>query len=288
MNRAALIALVLSPPIFVSCSHDHLDFGVPGGGDAAAVEGCNDGGRCADASMDGSLHAGSSDGSTDAGASHAQGQSPGAPGLPFNLDPDGHPTTTSEWAPWCAEMKSFTELCDTGIDEDCDGRVDEFVGLGDSCMNGCYEGVYVCNTQTNSLVCQGPGGCRNDVPPPCGDGFVEADEECDPNASDERSGITCTVDCHRPLFVLCVTSGEPDPSVCDALHKCDERIGACVPVIGRQQRRCPNIRVEGGADGDFYPMLETEDGECLVTCSKPDQCPGILSDCYMGFCAAPF
>lgn len=184
-------------------------------------------------------------------------------------------------------MKSFEELCDTGIDEDCDGMVDEFPGLGASCMTGCNEGVYVCNTQTNSLICQGPSGCKNDVPPACGDGLVSANEECDPNAPDERSGITCTMDCHRPLFVLCTTSGQADPSVCDALHKCDERIGACMPVIGPGQPRCPKVHVEGGADGDFYPMLETEEHECLITCSKPDQCPGILSECYMAFCAAP-
>jgi hypothetical protein len=280
------MALVLTLPGLAACGHDRLDFSASGGDGGATAVGCDDAGRCADASID-AMQVGSSDENMDAGASVNGGPS-SAPGLHFNRDPDGYPTTLGHWAPWCAEMKSFTELCDTGIDEDCDGRVDEFMGLGDSCMNGCYEGVYVCNTQTNSLVCQGPGGCTNELPPPCGDGFVEADEECDPNAADERSGITCTVDCHRPLFILCVTTGTPDPSVCDALHKCNERIGACVPVIGPQQRRCPNIRVEGGTDGDFYPMLETEDGECVVTCSKPEQCPGILSDCYMGFCAAPF
>ena len=289
MKRAAFIALVLSLPPLAACSHDHLNFSVPEGdaalrGDASAYD-CTDAGDCGVPRRDAANSGGRVDAAADASGSESGG-SGNAAGLHFNENPDGYPTTAGHWAPWCDQMKSFEELCDTGIDEDCDGRVDEFMGLGDPCFNGCNQGVYVCDPKTNSLVCQGPGGCANNVPAPCGDGLVGADEQCDPNAPGEQPGVTCTKDCKRPNFVLCEMQGVEIPDACDAFHTCDKKVGWCVPVTNTGVLRCPKIPVEGGASDDYYPMIE-ENHECLITCSKSDQCPGILSECYMGFCAAP-
>ena len=84
-------------------------------------------------------------------------------------------------------------------------------------------------------------------------------------------------------------AGVAHPELLRRLHVCDEHIGACMPVIGPRQPRCPQLPIEGSAtDDEFYPMLETENGECWVTCSESDQCPSSLSECYMGFCAVPF
>jgi hypothetical protein len=154
-------------------------------------------------------------------------------------------------------------------------------------MNGCYEGQYVCHVETSTLVCGGRGGCTNEVPPSCGDGWKAYDEECDPAAAGEEWGVTCTADCRRSLFVRCVTAGVVDKDICSDLQACNERIGACVPVVGPRQPRCPKLPVEGSEDGSVYPMLETEGGECWITCSEPEQCPGLLRECYMGFCAVP-
>ena len=127
------------------------------------------------------------------------------------------------------------------------------------------------------------------VPAPCGDGILGSDEECDPNAPSEQAGITCTLTCERPLFIRCVDAGIAYAERCDDLHVCNERLGACMPLLSTRQPRCPRLPVEGDATGSrFYPMLEMENGECWVTCSESAQCPSSLSDCYMGFCAVPF
>lgn len=207
----------------------------------------------------------------------------------YQDDPLGYPTGPGQDAPACTQGQSFAEVCANDLDEDCDGTVDEYPGIGEPCASGCGEGTYVCSAETNALLCRGLQGCMNEIPPSCGDGFLNSGEECDPNAPSEIAGVTCTLTCDRPLFIHCVEAGLAFPERCDDLHVCNERIGACVPVIGPRQRRCPEIRIAGSsADDAFYPMLETEDGQCWVTCSESDQCPSSLSDCYMGFCVVPF
>lgn len=202
------------------------------------------------------------------------------------LDPHGYPTAPMQITVACMRGQSFPEVCANDLDDDCDGMVDEYEGIGATCRTGCGEGTYACSASTNALVCL---GCTNDVPPPCGDGLLNSDEECDPNAPSEMPGITCTPTCTRPLFVHCVQAGIAFPDRCPDLRVCNERIGACVPVIGPQQRRCPQLPIEGNsAAGAYYPMLEVESGECWVTCSESAQCPSSLSECYMGFCVVPF
>jgi hypothetical protein len=207
----------------------------------------------------------------------------------YQDDPRGYSTGPGQVTSACKRGQSIAEVCGNDLDEDCDGTVDEYPGIGAPCMSGCGEGRYVCSADTNALLCRGKQGCANDVPPRCGDGLPGTDEECDPNAPSETPGITCTLTCNRPLFIHCVQAGVALPELCNDLHVCNERIGACVPVIGPRQRRCPQIRIEGGAaEDEFYPMLEVENDECWVTCSESAQCPSSLSECYMGFCVVPF
>jgi hypothetical protein len=56
-----------------------------------------------------------------------------------------------------------TELCGTGLDEDCDGEVDEGYNDGDACNNGelgvCAEvGEYVCTDDRLDTYCNAPAG----------------------------------------------------------------------------------------------------------------------------------
>lgn len=309
MRRVFLILACVA-----GCGHDHLDFALSDGGRARGSSPCDgslsclytiDGGSRPDGSLiehDGGSALNSS--SKDHGGAGSRSGSPSAAnpnGAPsagdlasdprFQDDPAGYPTPAGHEPPWCDQGKSFDEVCGNDVDDDCDGTVDEFPGIGSPCRGGCGTGIYVCDTVTNALLCRGRQGCvasQTDGPKPCGDGVVTSGEQCDPAAPHEQLGVTCTADCRRPLFVRCVTAGVSNPDVCDALHKCDERIGACVPVLGPQQPRCPKIPVEGSGSNDkFYPMLETENGQCWITCTKSDQCPSVLSDCYMAFCAVP-
>lgn len=303
--------LIVLTILLTACGHERLDFKLPDGGGI--------GGRDGARSLKSMDYAGSRSSSVDSlwdsaaldprlldGAGFGPGSVPaesgnggtgdsanagvGAQAQHYQRDPRGYPTGPGQLAPSCMEGESFDEVCGNDMDEDCDGTVDEYPGIGAPCRAGCGEGVYVCSTSTNALLCLGDQGCMNPVPAPCGDGLLGPDEQCDPNAPSEEPGLTCTLTCERPLFIRCIDArGIMHADRCDDLHTCNERLGACMPVIGPRQRRCPQIPIEGSAaDDHFYPMLETEDGECWVTCSKSDQCPSLLSDCYMGFCAVPF
>jgi hypothetical protein len=297
--------------LLTACRHEQLDFALPDGGhgdgDAGARSatkvGCARAASCRESSdsavfSQGSLdEAGPADSADSAGGgASAEGTGTNsapdpqtAPAERYQDDPLGYPTGPGQRAAYCGQGQSFEEVCGNDLDDDCDGMVDEYPGIGASCSGACRVGIYVCSTSTHTLLCQGAQGCKNAVPAACGDGFVGSDEACDPNAPSETPGVTCTLTCDRPLFVPCVQAGVVFPELCDDLHVCNERIGACVPVLGPRQRRCPQLRIEGSASADeFYPMLEVENGECWVTCSESEQCPSSLSDCYMGFCVVPF
>jgi hypothetical protein len=292
-----------------ACGHEKLDFALPDagrGGAHAQMDGAPPGTevpcassdwRCRDFVDSAGLDVDSPKGIGGSGlsAGAASGSNAGVDGAVehadrYQDDPRGYPAGPAHLTLACASGQSIPEVCANDLDDDCDGTVDEYPGIGAPCVSGCgQEGIYVCDAETNALLCRGPQGCRNEVPPLCGDGLPDSHEECDPNAPSEVPGVTCTLSCTRPLFVRCVQAGAAFPERCDDLHACDERVGACVPVIGPRQRRCPQLRIEGAsADDEFYPMLEMENGECWVTCSESDQCPSSLSQCYMGFCVVPF
>jgi hypothetical protein len=302
MRLLSVLAILVA-----ACGHEELDFDLPDGGGSNSQHsaGSSTQVRCSGSasSCRESMNAAEDDqGSRDVTGGDASAASSGAAAAgtggnnapdqgvgqakPYQDDPHGYPTGPGQLAASCAHGQSFAEVCGNDIDEDCDGTVDEYPGIGAPCRSGCGEGIYVCSTSSYALLCQ---GCNHELPAPCGDGFHGSDEECDPNAPFEEAGVTCTQTCERPLFIRCVDAGFAHPERCDELHVCNERIGACMPVVGPRQPRCPQLRIEGNSSGDqFYPMLETEGGECWVTCSESQQCPSSLSECYMGFCAVPF
>lgn len=312
-----------------ACGHDQLDFSLPDAGDAADGQGgsrsaatCDQAGPLGQRSASGAgaldsrsgFSAGAGQGSAAAGSDGVSGaaagggvsggggtddagESNGFDAIPdelrFQDDPNGYPAVPGQRAPWCERGQSFEEVCANDVDEDCDGTVDELDAIGQPCGDGCGEAIYVCDAVTNTLVCRGHQGCSTDVPESCGDGLPDVGEECDPAAPGETSGVTCTLTCERPRFVRCIDGEGSHPELCrTGTEVCNERIGACMTVIGPSQRRCPEIPVEGGEPGDIYPMLEVQNKEgepwqCWVTCSESAQCPSTLSECYMGFCAVP-
>ena len=307
MHLTALMILL------AACGHEQLDFALPDGGhsenanqdDAHSAQQMGHAGSVSSnrdsfdmSQLDQELPDAAGGAASTAGAASAAGsgaigasqQAADQPGL-YQDDPSGYPTSPGHLAESCSQGQSFNEVCGNDLDEDCDGTVDEYPGIGAPCLSGCGDGygAYVCSTLTNTLLCLGGEGCIHMLPEPCGDGLLDAHEECDPNAPFEEAGVTCTATCTRPLFIRCVDAGIAQPELCDSLHVCNERIGACMPVIGRSQPRCPRLAIEGGSGNDeFYPMLETENGECWVTCSDSAQCPSSLPECYMGFCVVAF
>lgn len=313
--RRFVIALVTC---LGACAHDKLDFGLPDAGGAQSIErrhggadsglsscqgpmcpsdiGAADGDDTYDSILDAALaaHGAKPFGALDAGSNRTEGPTDEQHNGQVEVDPNGYPTPPGQQAPWCDQGQPIDEVCGNAVDDDCDGTVDEFSGGGEPCRIACGDGIYspgiyVCDVATNSLSCQPSSpDCIMPAsnPPRCGDTVVDPGEQCDPADPKERAGITCTSDCRRPLFVRCLIDGMLEPDICDPLHACSERIGACVPVISAMQPRCPEIPIEAGGS-EFYPMLETEDGQCWLTCLDSSTCPSPISDCYMGFCAVP-
>jgi len=95
------------------------------------------------------------------------------------------------------------ELCGTGVDEDCDGEVDE-----DDCLAPCEEGDHTCDT---------------DVLQKCENGYWTNQENCSTN------GKVCD-----PVMKDCVDScTSDDQKVCrgDVLYQCDSGTGQFLPVM---------------------------------------------------------
>lgn len=215
-------------------------------------------------------------------------------------DADGYEATDETTPSWCGGRESTEELCGTGIDEDCDGTVDEAIGVGEPCSPDCVSAVYECAAGTSELACTtNIPACINPGRLMCSNGVLDELEQCDPEAPNEQLDVTCDGYCRRPGYaVACIRNGRPDSSLCSGIQVCSRYVGACVPALTELLPRCPNLRVEGGGTDEFYPMIEVPGGdpneerpmeadECWITCGENETCPTIANQCYMGFCVVP-
>lgn len=225
-----------------------------------------------------------SSGSGSAGSGAARGGSGGESGLAGSGAPMCDPAAQDCGAagtgapPGCIPTAATEPTACNGVDEDCDGHVDELVKVA------CYDGAQGCMADGSAgYRCTGscrPGfaTCAQGAPGPC-DGQVVAerelcaeggalasDEDCDGHIDE---GCACTAP-DQPCYSG--PSGTRDVGPCRAgIRSCESSGGACAGEVLPQTESCAN----SGADDDC-------DGEA-------DDVPGMGEPCTapaMGRCAA--
>lgn len=197
------------------------------------------------------------------------------------LDGEGWPVDDPSWDARCgadAGMEaesSRDEFCGNGVDDDCDGTVDEHDA--DRCIGGCdfeRDGDLMCDPFSGKSWCN----CFAGGPRGCGDGIVSDDEECDPRAPDALpkrlysqagQGSTqlqpyCTDDCKLDtLFAACGQrfylaetqswhidfkptfsrfGEDQETPYCDSGTVCDPSTFACMPSVGESFTECPELK----------------------------------------------
>ena len=202
-----------------------------------------------------------------------------------------------KFGPCVGEIKPEKELCDgKGLDEDCDGKVDQFPPC--KCTKGktqsCGSDVGECKKGTQTCDKGGKfGACTGEIKPVAElcDG---KDNDCDGSTDEDFPGLgqqcsqgkglclrTGTSVCSQDQkSVVCTAkAGSPSKEVCDGKdNNCDGQIDE---GYAKLHQPCSQGQGECKNTGKYTCKADGSDVECGVTASPPqaEVCDGKDNDC---------
>ncbi len=196
-----------------------------------------------------------------------------APGCSDDSNPPA--TSTNNDTGTCTISAGGIEICD-GLDNDCDGEVDEDYQVGETCsVQGCDEaGTQVCSEDQTSTMCERPSSCVADmgeVDMPEDEGQPDQSTPCDSACG----GQTPICDVAADTCVQCLNNNECGNGVCDTTTK------SCVECLGDQD--CTDRVCLVGATTEDNACVECRgNGECLTAeaslCSASNECSACVAD----------
>jgi hypothetical protein len=175
------------------------------------------------------------------------------------------------YGPCEGEVLPAAEICDNGLDENCNGESDEAAG-GCSCAAGatepCYsgpggtEGVGQCESGTKTCKGDGSGwaACLGEVTPTLENCLTPEDEDCDGDINEAEAGCGCVPDATLPCYTGLV--GTEGVGACAGGQKtCQEdgvAYGSCVAEVTPVAEVCGDE-----VDEDCNGVNESCDGNPL-------------------------
>ena len=235
---------------------------------------------------------------TDACVSNACGHTPAGPQSCYTgpagtegvgtCQPGTQSCSNNSWGACVGEVTPQTEICD-GLDNDCDGVVDDGFDVGESCTVGIGEceatGTKVCTADHSGTECDATPGvpadeiCIDEKDNDC-DGSV--DEGCSCNTGDTTSCGTTDVGecaygtqtCVAGLWGICAGAIGPTAEICDGLdNDCDssrdEGLGTTTCGVGKCQ-----VSVDNCVDGKPQQCVPGTPGTEICGDNLDNDCDG--------------